>query len=109
MADYKETNISGTAWQRAQIIIISNHFEQPQTVTYQEEQLLNVDGGHVQRPAGSLSYQLDLTGHIALRDPDTLELTGESIPVALVYQAVLSDYITRAQDRDAVPAPPPEL
>lgn len=100
MADYKETDVSGVAWQRAQVIIIGNQYQQPQTVTYQEEVLINLNDGTVQQPVGSLSYTIDPMGEIELRDPATLELTGESIPVALIHQALFSDYINRAMARD---------
>ena len=48
MADYKETTVNGTAWQRAQMIIISNHLGQVPTVTYQEEAILAFDNGNIQ-------------------------------------------------------------
>ena len=112
MADYKETTINGTAWQRAQLIIMSNHLGQLPTVTYQEEQILALDGGNVQRPAGQLSYTIDPLAEIELVDVETLLPTGETIPVALVHQALFSDYINRAKARDeaanAPVAPAPE-
>jgi len=101
MADYKETDVSGKAWQRAQIIIISNQYGQVPGVTYQEEALIKLDEGTIQKPVGSLSYTIDPLAEIELRDPVTLELTGETIPVALVHQALFSDYINRAIERDA--------
>lgn len=111
MADYKETTINGTAWQRAQMIIISNHLGQLPTVTYQEEEILALDSGNIQRPVGQLSYTIDPLAEIELVDVDTLLPTGETIPVALVHQALFSDYINRAKARDEaanVPAPTPE-
>lgn len=109
MADYKETNVSGKSWQRAQMVVISNHYGQVPSVTYQEEALITLEDGVMQRPVGSLSYTIDPTETIELRDPETLELTGETIPVALVHQALFSDYINRAKERDdAANAPDPE-
>lgn len=108
MADYKETTVNGTAWQRAQMIIISNHLGQIPTVTYQEEAILVFEDGEIQKPLGQLSYQLDPTGVIELRDVATMELTGETIPVALVHQALFSDYLNRAYERDNPPAIEPE-
>lgn len=100
MADYKETNVSGKSWQRAQLVIISNHLGQVPTVTYHEEEYLVFETGTIQRPTTQLSYTIDPTAEIALRDPETLELTGNTIPVALVHQALFSDYINRALERD---------
>ena len=100
MADYKETTVNGKAWQRAQMIHISNHLGQLPTVTYQEEEILALDTGNIQRLVGQIGYTIDPLGEIALRDPDTLELTGDTVPVALVHQALLSDYLNRAYERD---------
>lgn len=100
MADYKQTSISGTAWQRAQMIIISNHLGQLPTVTYQEEAIIALNDGNIQKPIGSFGYQIDPTGEIDLVDMETLEKTGETINVALVHQALFSDYINRAKARD---------
>jgi hypothetical protein len=100
MADYKETTINGTAWQRAQLIIMSNHLGQLPTVTYQEESILALADGNIQRPVGQLSYTIDPLAEIELVDVETLLPTGETIPVALVHQALFSDYINRAKARD---------
>ena len=109
MADYKETTVSGTAWQRAQMIIIGNHLGQVPSVTYQEEAIIALDEGNIQKPLGSLSYQIDPMGEIELVDTETLLPTGETIPVALVHQALFSDYVNRAKARDeAANAPDPE-
>lgn len=109
MADYKETLVEGKAWQRAQLIIISNHLGQIPTVHYQEEEIIKLGDKQLQSPVGSgLSYTIDPTGAIALRDVETLELTGMTIPVALVHQALFSDYINRALDRDSATPLQPE-
>lgn len=108
MADYKETTVSGTAWQRAQMIIISNHLGQVPSVTYQEEEIVALDTGNIQRPLGSLGYQIDPLGEIELVDTETLLPTGETIPVALVHQALFSDYVNRAKARDEAANAPVE-
>ena len=108
MADYKETTINGTAWQRAQLIIMSNHLGQLPTVTYQEEEILALDSGNIQRPVGQLSYTIDPLAEIELVDVETLLPTGETIPVALVHQALFSDYINRAKARDEAANAPVE-
>ena len=76
MADYKETSISGTAWQRAQMIIISNHLGQLPTVTYQEEAIISLDDGHIQKPLAAFGYQIDPIGEIELVDMENLKKTG---------------------------------
>jgi hypothetical protein len=102
MADYKETDVSGVAWQRAYQILILNPLGQAPTVRYDEEQVINLNDGQIKQFVGNLGYTVDPLGIIELRDPVTLELTGESVPVALVHQALLSDYINRAKERDSI-------
>ena len=111
MADYNETTVTGTAWQRAWQITIANTLGGAPLVRYDEEVVINFeDGKRIRQPAQSMgiSYQIDPLAEIELRDPETLELTGDTIPVALVHQALLSDYINRAEARDAALAAPPE-
>jgi hypothetical protein len=101
MADYKETDVSGVAWQRAYQILILNPLDQPATVRYDEEQVINLNNEQIKQFVGNLGYTVDPLGIIELRDPETLELTGETIPVATVHVALLSDYINRALARDS--------
>jgi hypothetical protein len=70
-------------------------------VRYDEEQVINLNDGQIKQPVSTLGYTVDPLGIIELRDPETLELTGETIPVATVHVALLSDYINRAQARDS--------
>ena len=112
MADYNETTVTGTAWQRAWQITIANTLGGAPLVRYDEEVVINFeDGKRIRQPAQSMgiSYQVDPLAVIELRDPETLELTGDTIPVALVHQALFSDYVNRAKARDeAANAPAPE-
>jgi hypothetical protein len=101
MADYKEQTVSGTSWQRAWQITIANTLGGPPSVCYNEESVINLTDGQIRQMLGSINYVVDPLGIIELRDPETLELTGETIPVATVHVALLSDYINRAQARDS--------
>jgi hypothetical protein len=100
MADYKETDVSGVAWQRAYQILILNPLGELPTVRYDEEQVINLNNEQIKQFVGNLGYTVDPLGIIELRDPETLELTGETIPVATVHEALFSDYINRAMARD---------
>jgi hypothetical protein len=101
MADYKEQTVLGTSWQRAWQITIANTLGGPPSVCYNEESVINLNDGQIRQMLGSINYTIDPEGIIELRDPETLELTGETIPVSLVHQALLSDYINRALERDS--------
>jgi hypothetical protein len=100
MADYKEQTVSGTSWQRAWQITIANTLGGPPSVCYNEESVINLNDGQIRQMLGSINYTVDPEGIIELRDPETLELTGETIPVATVHEALFSDYINRALARD---------
>lgn len=101
MADYNESTVSGSSWQRTFRIVIDNPHGLPPTINYSEEKVVAVNGSPaIKQYVGDLTGPIDLSGTIALRDPDTLELTGETVPIALVHLALFSDYINRAVDRD---------
>ena len=101
MADYNESTVLGSSWQRTFRILIENPHGLPPTISYSEEKVIAVEGSApIKQYVGDLAGSVDLSGTIALRDPDTLELTGETIPVGAIYIALLSDYLNRAVERD---------
>ena len=106
--NYDETPIEGVSRKRAKQIIIDNFLDQPQYITYQEETVATINGQQMQQTAGTVGGTIDPESSIALRDLDTGELTGETVPVGLIYQALYSDYLTRAFERDNPPALEPE-
>ena len=111
MADYNETTVTGTAWQRAWQITIANTLGGLPLLRYEEEVVINFEGGkRIRQPAQTMgiSYQIDPLAEIQLRDVETLLPTGETIPVALVHQALFSDYINRAKARDEAANAPVE-
>jgi hypothetical protein len=102
MADYKESAISAVRHVRTNRINIENGLGAYPIITFAEEEVYTLEkNGIVARPVGSLSAVLDdPKAMIELRDPNTWELTGESIPMMLVYQALGSTYINMALERD---------
>lgn len=103
--NYNETPISGTTRKRAKQIIIDNFLDQPPYITYQEETVASINGEQRQETAGTVGGAIDPESSIALRDLDTGELTGETVPVGLIYQALYSDYLNRAFERDNASQP----
>ena len=107
MADYQETTIAGKAWKRAWQIVIANTLGGAPMVRYEEEAVINFDDGkQIRQMAGGFGYTVDPLAEISLVDVETLLPTGETVPVALVHQALFSDYITRAKARDEEQAAP---
>ena len=109
---YQQQPITGEARQRARAIYIRNPISGVPSISYEEERIAEVDGQIIQLPLKlpptirgprdpQLGGQVDLSGEIALRDVSTGELTGQTVPTALIYQALYSDYLNRAFERDA--------
>lgn len=99
--NYSETPITGVSRKRAKQTIIDNFLDQPPYITYQEETVATINGEQRQETAGTVGGLVDPEGVIALRDLDTGELTGDTVPVSLIYAALYSDYLNRAFERDA--------
>lgn len=108
---YGQYIVSGTARQRAHSIHISNPREGAPSIVYEEERIAEADGQIIHLPlirsatqrgpgGRQLGGQVDLQDTIALRDMTTGELTGDSVPLALIYQTLYSDYLNRAFARD---------
>lgn len=101
-----EQPVSGTQYVRAHTIVLTNPLGSAPGVAYQAEAVLLVDGAPAFRKhAGVLSGEVDVTAMIDLRDPQTGALTGQSVPVALVYQALYSDFLNRLQATTTPAAP----
>jgi hypothetical protein len=101
--NYNETPIEGVSRKRARQIIIDNFLDNPPFITYQEETVIVVNGAQRQETSGTVGGAVNPEGVIALRDLDTGELTGDTVPVAVIYAALYSDYLNRAFERDAQP------
>lgn len=108
MPDYKQSDISGTTWQRCYQVVLDNPLGGVPTVRFDEQEVLSIDGREMRRPRGTLSLPYDPTRVIALRNPETGELTGESTTYAQAYELIYSAYITAGMARDAAAAPPAE-
>ena len=101
MADYKESTVSGTSWQRTNQIVIVNPSGGTPTVIYNEETAINLGDKTITTPCGNLSVPCpDMTEEIPLLNPETGEPTGQVMTVGALYQAIYSHYITKAQERD---------
>jgi hypothetical protein len=114
MANYRESNISGTAWTRARRVIINHPVEGGSTIHFQEEQAIQTPAGVTTIPADVVVDTFDPARDIALLDPTTGQPTGQTLSEAVVYLALYSKYMALAQARDVAtepapaPAPAPE-
>lgn len=108
MPDYKESAVTGTAWQRCHQIVIDNRRGVTPTVRFDEEQVVALSGGRELRTEqGTLAIPFDPAKVIALMDPVTGMATGQSTTYGAAYALLYSAYLAAALARDAAaPAEP---
>lgn len=101
MSLYAQENIVGNRYKRAATIVINNPLGGQPTVIYNEEWVVLHNNVPVFTKSDAVvSGNINIGDTIALRDLVTGELTGETVPILLVYQALYSDYMNRAIARD---------
>jgi hypothetical protein len=106
MADYKESTISGTSWQRTNQIVIVNPSGGTPTVIYNEETAFNIGTMTITSPCGNLTVPCsDMTEEIPLLNPVDGSSTGQTMTMGQLYQAIYSHYIAKATERDNANAP----
>lgn len=100
--NYKESTVSGQAWQRAKVIQIWNEYGQAPRVDFIEETIVSLGYNTMMtQPAGTLSKTVDdVTEVIPIINPETGENTGATMTVAQVYAAIFSYYLKLTQERD---------
>ena len=109
MSDYKETPLSGTAWQRCFQIVIENPRNGAPVVRFDEESVLAVAGGNeIRQPVGTLTIPFDPAKPMPLRNPGTGELIPSSeATYGEAYVLLYSAYMAAALERDTPPTTQP--
>lgn len=100
MPDYNETEVKGKRWTRCNVVHIGNPYQGAPTVTFAEENIVEVGQDTFRQQTGQLHFPFDPEAVIELRDPRTGELTGQTTTGAAVYTALYSYYIQSARKRD---------
>jgi hypothetical protein len=100
MVNYKQSEVVGQQWRRCNSIQISNPYNGQATLVFGEEEIISLPGADIQRPMVPLSAVFDPTKEIPLVNPNTGELTGESISEMDVYIILFSKYMALAKERD---------
>lgn len=108
--NYKEETREAVFWQRCKEVICVNPLVGDKYVSFQEEKACLVNGqpismGH----AGGCNTSFTEEGLIPLVNPNTGELTGDTVSHAVLYTILHSLYIQTARARDGLPPlePPP--
>lgn len=103
MANYRESALAGNSYTRCKELYISNPMAgmgSPR-VTFIEEEVLNIDANTRQVDAGSCKKIFNSPELIALRNPITSELTGDTLSHEMLYVILYSLYMQTALERDA--------
>lgn len=100
MPDYQETQVAGTKWQRCNQVVLNNPYSGTPTIEMKEETIATFDGNIFSQTKSGLAFNFDPSGVIALRNPQTGELTGDTTSQGAVYVAIYSLYVQAAMERD---------
>lgn len=91
-ANFQETVVAGTEWTRTRSLLISNHYGEQPVMHVEMERVLLVEG--MEKPIVKDTQRLQVpfvpNTHVQLRDPETGELTGQSVSHEYVYQILYS-------------------
>ena len=108
MADYNESVVPGTitTWQRCARIQIQNPYNDSAAINvrFEEEIIKLLPDGEVIKSAlvqGGITKEFDPEIKIALRNPTTWELTGETTSMGAIMAALGSAYWQFALERDS--------
>ncbi|GAB3359126.1 MULTISPECIES: hypothetical protein [Giesbergeria] len=101
MPDYKEQQATGRTWVRCRAMTVENPLNGAAVATFQETQCASINGVTSEQFAGMLGVEFRPDSTIALRNPETGELTGQTSTHAQVYQLLYSLYMQAALERDA--------
>jgi len=104
MANYKEQNISGSAYIRAREVHIANPLDGQRTIVFDEERIMNLDGESVITPCRLERPRTDFTQDNAMTTFNLLDQngvpTGTTATYMEVYLMLQSLYYHLAQQRD---------
>lgn len=100
--DYQYTEVAGSSFTRCSRVVVENPKEGGRSISFSEEQLINLPGRVIATPLGNLAYPIaaDMDEEFDLLDPDTGEVTGTTT-FAQAYAVVHSAYMHVAKKRDS--------
>ncbi len=107
MADYQQQTLQGSSYQRCNRIVIENPREGAPAATFCEEKIIVAGDSTLSIPAGVFAIAIDPAEMINLRNPETWELTGETITMGELYVGIASAYWQKALERDESAVNPP--
>ena len=100
MADYKQSDVVGTQWNRAYRVLIQNPLGGIPSVAFSEELAINLGSNTITQPSRTLVAGFSPTGEIQLINPETGDLLNSTMSHSELYVALHSLYIQLAKERD---------
>lgn len=104
MPNYKETDISGSQYQRAKLIQISNEKDKVPFITFVEEKLTILPDKVFHEDVGQINDQFVPGKVINLIDPETDEPLDSAVAYEEIYVILYSLYKQLANARDSAVA-----
>jgi hypothetical protein len=99
--NYRESEVVGMSWRRCHEVHIYNPRNETATVRFDEQDVVSLATQDVVINAGYFRKDVDMDGEFPLLDVETGEPTGNVMTNAALYQALYSNYIKAAKERDA--------
>jgi hypothetical protein len=106
--NYAESNVVGVQWKRANAVYIYNPYGGAGRVIVQEEEMTHLGDKIVTQPSDTLRIDFDPEGSFPEINPETGEVTGNTVSHMQVYVALHSLYIHLAKQRDEAALHPTE-
>lgn len=101
MADYKETAVTGSSFNRCRQIEIKNPYQGLPAAIFTEERITTLpDHTLHDQPDAPIGVNYDPTALIAIYDPLTLQPTGATVMMQEIYGLMFSAYFHFATRRD---------
>jgi len=97
---YNGQSVEGQTWQRASKIVFDNSLSGNLSVLFNEERVVKVGDKVATSFVGNLVGNFAPTGTVPLRNPETNELTGQTVSHADIYILLYSLYMQHAEQRD---------
>jgi hypothetical protein len=101
MTNYKQNDITGTEWQRCQLVSISNPLSGPKYALFSEERVASTGTWSVTKEVPGCRKAFAPDGTFPLLDPTTNLPTGTSMTHTDLYVALYSLYMQTAMERDS--------
>jgi hypothetical protein len=102
MTDLSQTAVVGNSWIRTNKIGVDNPINGTPEITYQVERAYNFPDGVITKSLPEIKRVFDSSKVVAVRNPQTGELTGGTITLgeiyALIYSAFWQDAVEEGYD-----------